>query len=116
TPRGRVPIFFVGDAADEPRLRPLADGFFVRPIAPADLVEQARVRVFPSHDKSGPMARPPSSPAIDSLAGGTPGPGSGPKGLPALGLKPLMAQQTGGTPAKPRDVLRDLADSIDASL
>src|SRR5581483_6111467 len=61
-------------------------------------------------------ARPPSSPAIDSLAGGTPGPGSGPKGLPALGLKPLMAQQTGGTPAKPRDVLRDLADSIDASL
>ncbi len=130
TPRGRVPIFFVGDAADEARLRPLADGFFVRPIAPADLVEQARARVFPSHDKSGPIARPPSSPAIDSLAGGTPGPGSGPKNLPSLGLlKPLVAQPvprerssvsrsgTIGAPApRPQDVLRDLADSIDASL
>jgi hypothetical protein len=113
TPRGRVPIFFVGDASDEARLRPLADGFFVRPIAPADLVEQARARVVPSHDKSGPIARPPSSPAIDTLAGGTPGPGSGPKGLP-LGLKPLMAQQASS--AKPKDLLRDLADSIDASL
>jgi len=113
TPRGRVPIFFVGDAADEARLRPLADGFFVRPIAPADLIEQARARVFPSHDKSGPIARPPSSPAIDTLAGGTPGPGSGPKGLPALGLKPLMAQ---AAQPKPKDLLRDLADSIDASL
>jgi hypothetical protein len=114
TPRGRVPIFFVGDAADEPRLRPLADGFFVRPIAPADLVEQARARVFPSHDKSGPISRPSSSPAIDTLAGGTPASGSGPQGLPALGLKPLMAQQASS--AKPKDLLRDLADSIDASL
>ena len=34
-PRGRVPIFLVGDAADEARLRNLADGFFVRPIAPS---------------------------------------------------------------------------------
>ena len=140
TPRGRVPIFFVGDAADEARLRPLADGFFVRPIAPADLIEQARARVVPSHDKSGPISRPPSSPAIDSLAGGTPGPGSGPKNLPALGLlKPLVAQPasdaaaarvshaarehssaprsgTIGAPPRPQDVLRDLADSIDASL
>jgi hypothetical protein len=117
TPRGRVPIFFVGDAADEARLRPLADGFFVRPIAPADLVEQARARVFPSHDKSGPIARPPSSPAIDSLAGGTPGPGSGPHNLPALGLKPLKASHAGSDPgpSSPQDLLRDLADSIDAS-
>src|SRR3982751_3658140 len=31
-PRGRVPIFLVGDSSDEPRLRELgADGFFVRP-------------------------------------------------------------------------------------
>jgi hypothetical protein len=122
TPRGRVPIFFVGDAADEARLRPLADGFFVRPIAPADLVEQARMRVFPSHDKSGPIGRPPSSPAIDSLAGGAPRPGSGPHNLPALGLKPLKASRSepdAGTslgPSSPQDLLRDLADSIDASL
>ena len=132
TPRGRVPIFFVGDAADEGRLKDLADGFFVRPIAPADLVAQARARVFPSHDKSGPIAyapagRPPSSPAIDSLSGGTPGPSSGPKTLPSLGLKPLIAQRAAEAPdapaapasrraARARDLLRDLADSIDASL
>ena len=41
-PRGRVPIFLVGDAADEARLRDLADGFFVRPIAPELLLERAR--------------------------------------------------------------------------
>ena len=118
TPRGRVPIFFVGDAADEARLRPLADGFFVRPIAPADLIEQARARVVPSHDKSGPIARPPSSPALDSLAGGTPGPGSGPKNVPALGLKPLVASRSdaSGGPSTPQNLLRDLANSIDASL
>src|SRR5262249_47350942 len=67
---------------------------------------------------SGPIARPPSSPAIDSLAGGTPGPGSGPQNLPALGLKPLMASRSGtdGGPSTPQDLLRDLANSIDASL
>ena len=42
-PRGRVPIFLVGDAADEARMRDLADGFFVRPIAP-DLLLRAGAR------------------------------------------------------------------------
>src|SRR5882672_966377 len=45
--RGRVPIFLVGDAGDEARLRPLADGFFVRPVSPADLTAQARVARAP---------------------------------------------------------------------
>lgn len=40
--RGRVPILLVGEAADEAQLRPLADGFFVRPIAADDLIAQAR--------------------------------------------------------------------------
>jgi CheY-like chemotaxis protein len=44
-PRGRVPIFLVGDADDEERLSGLADGFFVRPISPEDLIEQARARL-----------------------------------------------------------------------
>lgn len=46
-PRGRVPIFLVGDAADEARLRDLADGFFVRPIAPELLLERARAILTP---------------------------------------------------------------------
>jgi CheY-like chemotaxis protein len=99
TPRGRVPIFFVGDAADEERFKGLADGFFVRPIAPADLVAQARARVVPAEDQSGWLAAP---------AAGS-GAGSAPKNLPAaLGLRPLAVP--------PPDLLRHLADSIDASL
>src|SRR5450755_3804843 len=49
-PRGRVPIFLVGDAADEMRLRDLADGFFVRPIAPDLLLERARAILTPPVD------------------------------------------------------------------
>lgn len=44
-PRGRVPILLVGDADEEVALRPLAEGFFVRPIAPDDLIQQARAAV-----------------------------------------------------------------------
>ena len=140
TPSGRVPTFFVGDATDEERFRGLADGFFVRPIAPADLVAQARARVIPSADRSGPIPRPGVGPGgsggedpLGSLAAAAPasGAGSAPKGLPAsLGLRPLVGQDepgsaaggartiTTGRPvgAPPRDLLRDLADSIDASL
>ena len=41
-PRGRVPIFLVGDSADEPRMAGLADGFFIRPVAPDELLDRAR--------------------------------------------------------------------------
>jgi hypothetical protein len=41
-PRGRVPIFLVGDAADEVRLTGLGEGFFVRPVSPDALLARAR--------------------------------------------------------------------------
>src|SRR6202000_1074752 len=41
-PRGRVPVFLVGDAGEEERMRSLAEGVFVRPIAADVLLEQAR--------------------------------------------------------------------------
>src|SRR5436190_24275659 len=41
-PRGRVPIFLVGDGADQSRLAGLADGFFIRPVSPDELLERAR--------------------------------------------------------------------------
>ena len=44
-PRGRVPILLVGDAEEESELRPMADGFFVRPIAADDLIHGARAAV-----------------------------------------------------------------------
>lgn len=41
-PRGRVPIFLVGDEADEGRMAALSEGFFVRPVSPDALLDHAR--------------------------------------------------------------------------
>jgi hypothetical protein len=92
-PRGRVPILLVGEAGDEASLRPLAEGFFVRPIAPDDLIAQARAAI-------GAVPR-----AMDEGGSGpqnTDERGSGP--LPDLGstptgrraLRPLIADRESG--------------------
>lgn len=92
-PRGRVPILLVGDAADEANFRSLADGFFVRPIAPDELIAQARAAI-------GAMPR-----ALDDAGSGPQGgedrgsgpiadPGSGPTGRRAL--RPLIADRESG--------------------
>ena len=60
-PRGRVPIFLVGDEADEVRLRDLADGFFVRPIAPDLLLERARAILTPRERRTAPSQGPAAS-------------------------------------------------------
>src|SRR3954453_14440215 len=44
-PRGRVPIFLVGESTDEARMKGLGDGFFVRPVSTADLVARMRARL-----------------------------------------------------------------------
>lgn len=41
-PRGRVPVFLVGEAEEEETLRPLADGFFIRPVAASELLQKAK--------------------------------------------------------------------------
>ena len=41
-PRGRVPDFLVGDAADEVRMNGLGEGFFVRPVSADALLARAR--------------------------------------------------------------------------
>jgi hypothetical protein len=54
-PRGRVPIFLVGDAADQARMEGLgADGFFVRPVSTADLLGRARSLLNAAGDGSAP--------------------------------------------------------------
>lgn len=58
-PRGRVPIFLVGDEADEARMRDLADGFFLRPVAPELLLERARAILAPGGKGQGSGPRRP---------------------------------------------------------
>jgi len=132
-PRGRVPIFLVGDAADEARLRTLADGFFVRPIAPDLLLERARailtpplgaprrrkdssldlerteMGIGPAAPLAIPMGRPKSSPHPARPAGST--------------LRPLVAAALGGAPIAPvrsagdaSALLAELGAGIDALL
>jgi hypothetical protein len=92
-PRGRVPIFFVGDSADESRMTGLADGFFVRPISPEELVEQARAILTEGKDKgNGTGRRRPRTAEGMGLVTHAPQEQSGPQAVrPAAGLKPLRA-------------------------
>jgi hypothetical protein len=94
-PRGRVPIFLVGDEADEPRMASLSEGFFVRPVSPEALLEHAKVVLaaerarestnlgheFMRGGRAGSGARPVSQPTPP--AAGAPGPA--PPGLPGTG-------------------------------
>jgi hypothetical protein len=127
-PRGRVPIFLVGDASDEARLRDLGDGFFVRPIAPELLLERARAILTPPVGEPrrrknssldnlertemglGPMGNLP--PPLASPAGAPPPVAvsrpnkSGPQGTPSARpagstLKPLVAAALGGAAVMP---------------
>jgi CheY-like chemotaxis protein len=107
-PRGRVPIFFVGDGADEPRLTGIADGFFVRPVSPDELMERARAVLSAAGSAGGNGAgrRPRTaegvgapSPAVQEFSQGSRTPRGGPHtGRPAVGLKPLKARAVGGAP------------------
>ncbi len=87
-PRGRVPIFLVGDEADEARMRDLADGFFLRPVAPELLLERARAILAPSKGQGSGPRRPdalertemglgPTSPAPAPAPASASGSGSG---------------------------------------
>jgi hypothetical protein len=125
-PRGRVPIFLVGDEADEARMRDLADGFFLRPVAPELLLERARAILSPGRSKGdasgprrsgdalertemgiGPTPVPSPAPAPGSgginaanefaRGGRTPKSGPhGPGGRSGATLKPLVATAAGG--------------------
>jgi hypothetical protein len=68
-PRGRVPIFLVGDAADEVRLTGLSEGFFVRPVSPDALLARARELLSQGHggrtrtaESSAPAPAAPAAP------------------------------------------------------
>src|SRR5580693_778506 len=135
-PRGRVPIFLVGDEADEARMRDLADGFFVRPVAPALLLERARAILSPGRGAGagprrgdapsertemglGPLPAVPSpapSPgsgginAENEFSRGGRTPKSGPHGARPT-LKPLTAMATTPAPAAAGAASSGRADS-----
>ena len=132
-PRGRVPIFLVGDAADEARLRNLADGFFVRPIAPDLLLERARAILTPPLGE--PRRRKDSSLDLErtEMGLGPAPPLPVPMGRPKSGphparpagstLRPLVAAALGGAPIAPvraagdaTALLAELGAGIDALL
>jgi len=137
-PRGRVPIFLVGDAADELRLAGLADGFFVRPVSPDALMERARAvlseaaqagggngarRRPKTHDGLGPAAAETTSQEF-SQGGHTPRGGLH-LGRPATALRPLQARAAAGPPKVPgasrpssdaNALLAQLSAGIDALL
>jgi hypothetical protein len=130
-PRGRVPVFFVGDAGDESRMDGVADGFFIRPVSPDALLERARAVLSASGSDGGNGARRrpktvdglgPMTNAGQEFAMGGRTPQSGPHlGRPAAGLKPLRAHPPASPPKAvpsrpPSDasaLLAELGASID---
>jgi Domain of unknown function (DUF4388) len=104
-PRGRVPILMVGDADEEPALRPLAEGFFVRPVAPDDLLQQARAAVAMwilrgPPEAARPAPRVPGGGQRATLSGASPWLPRSPAVRP-----PLPAQETTPmVPPSPRDL------------
>lgn len=105
-PRGRVPIFLVGDVEERDTLEPLADGFFVRPLAPDDLLARAReVHGAPSLGRRAAGEEPGSGPHAGMLgAGSTAEEGSGGienRSRPTP-LKPLVPGRDAGKQTLPK--------------
>src|SRR5262249_53088745 len=102
-PRGRVPIFLVGEASDEARMKGLADGFFVRPVSTADLVARARAKVGGARPSTGENAIP--SPVTDGTSADFARPKTGAKG---------GGSASGPSPSKP--TLKPLVAATDNTL
>jgi Domain of unknown function (DUF4388) len=134
-PRGRVPIFLVGEAADEARMRGLGDGFFVRPVSTGELVAAARARLGRGRAGTGSGAGGESgipTPITDggsadfARGGGTPRSAPGREGGQGARptLKPLVSAADASGPvkvpkARPSEagaLFVKLAESIDATL
>ena len=106
-PRGRVPIFLVGDAADEPRMAGLADGFFIRPVVArraagagargADRVRHGRRqrRAAPAQDarRAGTGDRPPARSSRRAAAR---------RGAGRIWARPAVAEAAQGTRGRRR--------------
>jgi CheY-like chemotaxis protein len=108
-PRGRVPIFVVGDADEQDQLQPLADGFFVRPVAPEDLFARARDATA----RATPRSLDDAGSGPNGGGSGPHQPGSGPHESPS-GRFGASAISAGGTARPPS--LKPLIAARPASL
>ena len=93
-PRGRVPIFLVGDEADEPLMASLSEGFFVRPVSPEALLEHAKVvlaaeRAREATNLGHEFGRGRGTPGMGSRP--APPPGTGSRPAPTPGMPPVGA-------------------------
>jgi hypothetical protein len=89
-PRGRVPIFLVGDEADEAHMASLSEGFFVRPVSPDVLLDHARAVLDAERARESTFLG-----HEFSHSGHTPKPAAGPRGSkPSLTLRPLVTAQS----------------------
>jgi len=115
-PRGRVPIFLVGDEADEPLMASLSEGFFVRPVSPEALLEHAKVvlaaeRAREATNLGHEFGRGRGTPGMGSRPAPPPGTGSRPAPTPGMppvgaprppiGLKPLVTTAASTAPSAP---------------
>ena len=106
-PRGRVPIFLVGEADEEAQLVPLADGFFVRPVSPEELLAKAHDAMAGAEPRaaddqdSGAQAAIWLSPSEES-------------GYTELTTTPSSGAQTTARTLRPLVAARDPAAALDA--
>lgn len=106
-PRGRVPIFLVGEVDEEAQLVPLADGFFVRPVSPEELLAKAHdamagaePRAADDQDSGAQVAIRPS-PSEES-------------GYTELTTMPSSGMETKARTLRPLVAARDPAAALDA--
>lgn len=125
-PRGRVPTFLVGDAADEVRMNGLGEGFFVRPVSAEALLARARALLAQG---SGAVGRPrtaeglgpgPATAAANEFARGGHTSRGGMQGRHGA-LRPLVSASAGPAATTPRgsgahELLAELDAGIDALL
>jgi hypothetical protein len=118
-PRGRVPIFLVGDAADEVRMSGLSEGFFVRPVSAGELLARARALLAQGQAARGRsrtaegLAPAPAVANEFARSGSTSK--SGVHARPAS-LKPLVSASAGPTAAPRGSAANELLAELDAGI
>jgi len=118
-PRGRVPVFILGDADERGLLGGLGDGFFVRPVNPNHLLTQARRLLSPASTASSEAATAAEGQGQRQGQGQRDEGASSASLAGALRLKPLVPAAPRAPGHEPEALARltdEMAADIDADL